>query len=384
MCIKELQNPPHFKLIDNDQQLAEICALAQTKTLLALDTEFIRVRSYYPKLGLIQLYDGERLSLIDPSKISDFSPLLALFNHPNILKVLHACSEDLAVFYHYFKVLPQPLCDTQVMAKFLDFPQSTGFANLVQHYFSLVLDKSPARTDWLARPLTETQLSYAAADVWYLLPLYQRMWQDLQQTPWQSALTNDCEQLLEKCQKFDDPDTAYIAISNSWKLSPLELMRLKLLAKWRQQEAIKRDLAVNFVVKGEHLWLLAKYNPKNISALLELGLTHQEVRLHGKTMLKLLDQVKHIPAQDYPDKIVRLAEDPRYKAGLKRLQQKLKQITPTDLKPEVIASRRSLEKLMKWHWHKTPQDKLPELLKGWRQPFGEQLIQVLESNLENR
>ncbi|TCK01943.1 ribonuclease D [Volucribacter psittacicida] len=381
MSIKELQNAPHFNLIDNNQQLAEVCALAQTKNIIALDTEFIRVRSYYPKLGLIQLYDGEQLSLIDPINISDFSPLLALFTAPHILKVLHACSEDLAVFYHYFNRLPQPLCDTQVMAKFLNFPQSTGFANLVQHYFTLELDKSSARTDWLARPLTEIQLSYAAADVWYLLPLYQRMWKDLQQTPWQSAAANESEQLLEKCQRIDDPEKAYISIPNSWKLEPIELMRLKLLAKWRLQEAIKRDLAVNFVVKAEHLWLLAKHNPKSITALLELGLTHQEVRVHGKTMLKLLDQVKHIPPQDYPTKILRLVEDPRYKTGLKQLQHKLKQITPADLKPEVIASRRSLEKLMKWHWQLTSKDKLPELLQGWRRPFGEALLQELEYKL---
>lgn len=378
MCKKEIENPPHFSLITSDQDLRSICHLAQQQKIIALDTEFVRVRSYYPRLGLIQLYDGEQLSLIDPLQIKDFSPLVAILTNPDILKVLHACNEDLEVFSHYFKVLPEPICDTQVMANFLNFNNSTGFAHLVQHYFALTLDKGAARTDWLARPLSAKQLGYAAADVWYLLPLYQQMWQQLQQTSWQTAVLQDCEQLVAKHQKSKNIDFAYLTIANSWKLEPVELMRLKLLAKWRQQEAIKRDLALNFVVKAEHLWQVAKYNPKNISALLELGLSHMEVRLHGKKLLKLIEKVKHIDPQDYPAKIQRLVEDPRYKTGLKQLQQRLKQITPPDLKPEIIASRNSLEKLMKYYWQAQPQAELPDLLQGWRKPFGEQLLETLQ------
>lgn len=377
MCKKEIENRPLFKLITCNQDLCEICHLAQQQKIIALDTEFVRVRSYYPKLGLIQLYDGKHLSLIDPLQITDFSPLITLLTQPQILKVLHACNEDLEVFAHYFNVLPQPICDTQIMANFLDFNQSIGFAHLVQHYFALSLDKATSRTDWLARPLTVQQLGYAAADVWYLLPLYHKMQQQLAQTPWQAALEEDCQQLIAKHQQSKKMDLAYLSIAHSWKLEPAELMCLKLLAKWRQQEAIKRDLAVNFVVKAEHLWRVAKYQPKNISALLELGLSTQEVRLHGKKLLKLVEQAQQTDPQDYPEKIQRLADDPRYKTSLKQLQQKLKQITPASLKPEVIASRNSLEKLMKWHWNATKQASLPELLQGWRKEYGEQLLAVL-------
>ena len=294
--------------------------------------------------------------------------------------MLHACGEDLEVFQHTFQQLPQPMCDTQVMANFLGFANSPGFATLVQQYFQIEIDKGASRTDWLARPLSDTQLRYAAADVWYLLPLYQQMQAQLAQTEWQSAVKNECEFLLNKrAHSGKDPDTAYFAIPNAWKLNSLELVRLKILAKWRTQEAMKRDLALNFVVRSENLWAVAKYNPKSTSALLELGLSTSEVRIHGKKLLQLLEQVKRIDPKDYPPMIQRLTDDPRYKTALKALQQKLKEITPKNLPQELIASRRSLENLMKWHWLNATKEDLPELLQGWRKPFGDALLNVLKT-----
>ena len=377
---KECQNPPHFKLITEDSALAEVCAFARQQSAVALDTEFVRTRTLYPQLGLIQLYAGDEVALIDPTTIQDFFPFIALLADDHVTKVLHACGEDLEVFQHTFQQLPQPMCDTQVMANFLGFANSPGFATLVQHYFQIEIDKGASRTDWLARPLSDTQLRYAAADVWYLLPLYQQMQAQLAQTEWQSAVKNECEFLLNKrAHSGKYPDTAYFAIPNAWKLNSLELMRLKILAKWRMQEAMKRDLALNFVVRSENLWAVAKYNPKSTSALLELGLSTSEVRIHGKKLLQLLEQVKRIDPKDYPLMIQRLTGDPRYKTALKALQQKLTEITPENLPQELIASRRSLENLMKWHWLNATKEDLPELLQGWRKPFGDALLNVLKT-----
>ncbi|MGC7559628.1 ribonuclease D [Pasteurella sp. PK-2025] len=375
---KEIQNPPHFQLITTDLALAEVCHCAQQKQVVALDTEFVRIRTLYPQLGLIQLYDGEQVSLIDPLNIQDFTPFIALLANPNVLKVLHACSEDLEVFQHYFQQMPVPMLDTQVMASFLHFPNSTGLATLLQHYFQLTLDKGASRTDWLARPLSDKQLVYAAADVWYLLPLYWRMQQDLSATRWQQAVESDCNLLLAKREQGKNPDLAYFNIPNAWRLNPQELMRLKILAKWRQEEAMKRDLALNFVVRGEHLWHVAKHNPKHTSELLQLGLTELEVRIHGKKLLQLLSQANRIEAEHYPATIQRIVDDPRYKKALKLLQQQLKALTPADLASEVVASKRMLEALMKWHWlEQDNPDSLPELMTGWRKPFGLAFIESL-------
>ncbi|WP_109079288.1 ribonuclease D [Aggregatibacter kilianii] len=377
---KEVKNPPHFYVVTDDAELARVCRAAREQSAVALDTEFVRVRTLYPKLGLIQLYFGDQVALIDPLPIQDFSPFVALLADANVVKILHACGEDLEVFQHYFQQLPRPMYDTQVMAHFLGFAGSSGFAALVQHYFQLEIDKGASRTDWLARPLSDNQLQYAAADVWYLLPLYEQMQAQLAQTEWKSAVENECEFLLNKrAQATKEPDSAYFAIPNAWKLNRQELMRLKLLAKWRMEEAMKRDLALNFVVRAENLWLVAKNNPKHTSTLLELGLSTAEVRIHGKKLLQIIDQVKRIAPEDYPQPIQRLADDPRYKTTLKALQQHLVQITPPNLPKELIASKRSLESLMKWYWSKGVEEEQPELLTGWRKPFGEKLFTALKT-----
>lgn len=362
--------------VADEQQLTDVCQKARQVPAVALDTEFIRERTFYPKLGLIQLFDGENVSLIDPTTIENFSPFIELLADQNVVKVLHACSEDLEVFECRFHQLPTPLVDTQVMANFLNLGASVGFAKLVLHYLEVELDKGASRTNWLARPLSDKQLEYAAADVWYLLPIYQKMQAELAQNTWKSAVNEECETLLLKREKSEDLEKAYQKISNAWRLAPHQLAVLKLLAKWRAEEAEKRDLALNFVVKEANLYEIARTLPKNTSQLLAF-MHPNEVRIHGKKILRLVEQGIATPAELYPEKIVRLVDEPHYKHALKAMQQKLAEIRPLDLASELLASKRQLNQLFSWHKKGQPTDHLPELLCGWRKPYGEQLIQVL-------
>lgn len=380
--IKECQNPPHFSLINSNESLAEICRLACEQSAVALDTEFVRVSTYFPKLGLIQLYDGERVSLIDPLAITDFSPFVNLLANQNVLKILHSCSEDLLVFLQEFDQLPQPMMDTQIMARFLGLGASAGLAKLVHQYLNVEVDKGATRTNWIKRPLSETQLHYAAGDVWYLLPLYHCLQKELKMSPWEQAVQSDCELALVKTKKLQTRDVtaAYLDIPNAWKLNPLELARLKILAQWRQEVAMDRDLALSYVVKSEHLWKVAKYNPRNTSEMLEMGLTNNEVRVRGKKILQLLAQARRVSPYDYPKRIVRVMDDPRYKKAIRLLQEKAYELTPQGLTLDIVASKRSLEDLIKWVWlHNESEDKLPDLLVGWRKEIGSQLLALLKS-----
>ena len=379
--IKECQNLPHFSLITTNTELSEICLLAQQQNIVALDTEFIRISTYFPKLGLIQLYDGKRVSLIDPLMITDFSPFVKLLADSHVLKVLHSCSEDLLVFLQEFNQLPTPMIDTQIMARFLGLGMSAGLAKLVQQYLNIKIDKGATRTDWIKRPLSKMQLQYAAGDVWYLLPLCRILQQELSQTPWLKAVKEDSELALIKTYKLKERDAnkAYLNIPNAWKLTPLELARLKVLAKWRQNIAVKRNLALSYIVKSEHLWKVAKYNPRNIAEMLELGLTHNEIRIYGKKILQLLAQASQISPNNYPQKIVRISEDPRYKQTIRSLQEQVTALTPGGLSPEIIASKRTLEELIKWVWKKEcSPNKLPELLIGWRKQIGDILVKEIK------
>ena len=147
----------NYQLITSDTHLAAYCGQVTGKPYLALDTEFVRIRTYYPHLGLVQLYDGEHLALVDPLGITDWTPLKTLLTAPDMIKYLHAGSEDIEVFFNSMGCVPQPLVDTQVLAAFTGHPLSCGFATLVETYLGVALDKSESRTDWLARPLTEKQ-----------------------------------------------------------------------------------------------------------------------------------------------------------------------------------------------------------------------------------
>ena len=378
--IKECQNPPHFTVITDNTALLEICNLAQQQSAVALDTEFMRVSTYFPKLGLIQLYDGERVSLIDPLAITDFSPFIALLSNPKVLKILHSCSEDLLVFLQEFDQLPHPMIDTQIMARFLGLGTSAGLAKLAQQYLNIEIDKGATRTNWIKRPLSDIQLQYAAGDVWYLLPLYHILEKELAKTPWERAVRDDCELALSKTHKLQERDSekAYLDIPNAWKLNPLELSRLRILAQWRQNVGIERDLALSYIVKSDNLWKVAKNNPHNTSEMLEMGLTENEVRVRGKKILQLLSQARRISSNDYPKPIERISEDPRYKKTIRLLQEKVNSLTPEGLTSEIVASKRTLEELIKWVWkYNCSQDKLPELLIGWRKPIGEKLVDEL-------
>ena len=378
--IKECQNLPHFTVITDNTALLEICNLAQQQSAVALDTEFMRVSTYFPKLGLIQLYDGERVSLIDPLAITDFSPFVALLSNPKVLKVLHSCSEDLLVFSQEFDQLPRPMIDTQIMARFLGLGTSAGLAKLAQQYLNVEIDKGATRTNWIKRPLSDIQLQYAAGDVWYLLPLYHILEKELAKTPWERAVRDDCELALSKTHKLQERDSekAYLDIPNAWKLNPLELSRLRILAQWRQNVGIERDLALSYIVKSDNLWKVAKNNPHNTSEMLEMGLTENEVRVRGKKILQLLSQARRISSNDYPKPIERISEDPRYKKTIRLLQEKVNSLTPEGLTSEIVASKRTLEELIKWVWkYNCSQDKLPELLIGWRKPIGEKLVDEL-------
>ncbi|WP_114909436.1 ribonuclease D [Haemophilus haemolyticus] len=379
--IKECQNPPHFRVISDNTALLEICNLAQQQSAVALDTEFMRVSTYFPKLGLIQLYDGERVSLIDPLAITDFSPFVALLSNPKVLKVLHSCSEDLLVFLQEFDQLPRPMIDTQIMARFLGLGTSAGLAKLAQQYLNVEIDKGATRTNWIKRPLSDIQLQYAAGDVWYLLPLYHILEKELAKTPWEQTVRDDCELALSKTHKLQERDSekAYLDIPNAWKLNPLELSRLRILAQWRQNVAIERDLALSYIVKSDNLWKVAKNNPRNTSEMLEMGLTENEVRVRGKKILQLLAQARRVSSNDYPKPIERISEDPRYKKTIRLLQEKVNSLTPEGLTPEIVASKRTLEELIKWVWkYNCSQDKLPELLIGWRKSIGEKLVDVIK------
>ncbi|HEK0716477.1 TPA: ribonuclease D [Proteus mirabilis] len=355
----------NYQFITTNTALEDVCKAASEVSQIALDTEFVRIRTYYPHLGLIQMYDGKQISLIDPLTITEWTPFVELLTNPAVLKYLHAGSEDLEVFSHQFGCVPTPMIDTQVVAAFLGYPISCGFATLVEKYEHIALDKSESRTDWLACPLTEKQCQYASGDVFYLLPLAKKLIAQAQEAGYMDAIVDECEMIAERRQETVSPELAYRDIGNAWQLRGQQLACLKMLAEWRLNQARARDMALNFVVREEHLWSVARYLPTSLAELDALSLSGQEIRCHGRRLLDFVAKAKQIKDEDCPEPIGNLIEQPNYKKAFKAIKTVIQEVSEGQrYNPELLASRRQINQLLNIHWKiKTGE---PELLSRWR------------------
>ncbi|MDD1783026.1 ribonuclease D [Enterovibrio sp. ZSDZ35] len=366
----------NFEIVTELSQLEQVCEQARKVPAVMLDTEFVRTRTLYPQLGLIQLYDGETLSLIDPIELEDMSPFWALLTDESVVKVLHACSEDLEVFHHYSGVMPTPMIDTQIMAAFLGHGLSTGFAALVEEYQSVTLDKGEARTDWCARPLSAKQLEYAAADVYYLLPVYNLLAEKIRAAGWEEAVQQECNLLLSKRGKKPDPEKAYLDIKNAWQLRPKQLAVLKTLASWRLREAQRRDLALNFVVKELNLWKMARFDIRSLSKMADEGFDRFEIERHGNRLIRMAMEAEKTPEALYPETIVRLVDMPGYKQIVKDIKTQTNAVAEKlGFVPEFIGSKKQIHQVLKWAWinDRNP-EKMPDLLTGWRKAYLEEKL----------
>ncbi|MCV6627565.1 MAG: ribonuclease D [Cellvibrionaceae bacterium] len=292
-----------YHWVDSDQRLAELCQQWQQQAAIAVDTEFMRSSTFFPKVGLLQIGDGKANYLIDPLAISALEPLRQLWQNPAVTKVLHACSEDLEVFQHWLGVLPTPMFDTQVGAAYAGLGFSLSYAKLVLQLMDIELEKGETRSDWLARPLSQAQLHYAALDVDFLLVVYGKIRQQLEaKQRWDWALA-DCQMAIEQAAKTEALDSAYLKIKSAWRLNPKALAVLQALAQWREQQARARDIPRNRLLKDPQLIALAKYQPNNFAALgAQEGIHGRTLRDDGETLLDIIDRAIAEPGR-WPERM---------------------------------------------------------------------------------
>ncbi|HBC6430720.1 TPA: ribonuclease D, partial [Citrobacter amalonaticus] len=246
-------------------------------------------------------------------------------------------------------------------------PLSWGFASMVEEFTGVALDKSESRTDWLARPLTERQCEYAAADVWYLLPIAGKLMAETEAAGWLPAALDECRLMQTRRQEILAPEDAWREITNAWQLRTRQLACLQLLADWRLRKARERDLAVNFVVREEHLWSVARYMPGSMGELDSLGLSGSEIRFHGKTLLSLVAKAQALPEEALPEPLLNLMDMPGYRKAFKAIKALVTEVsTEHHVSAELLASRRQINQLLNWHWKLKPQTTEPELISGWR------------------
>jgi ribonuclease D len=371
-------------LVEEQQQFEQICAAFSQCDVLAIDTEFVRTRTYYPNLGLIQVCDGKQLVLIDPVSVKNLDSFWQILANEKIIKVLHAFSEDLEVFQSCSPLKPCNMIDTQVCMGFLGFGISMGYAAMIEHFSGITLDKSESRTNWLKRPLTEKQIEYAAADVDHLFQWYPKIIKLLEEKNLKDIAIEESQRLIDKKFTATDETQLYLQVKGSWKLDSEQLNRLQFLANWRYQQAIKRNLPLSFVAKDHTLLLLAERNPTNVGAMANIeGIEILDVRHQGKALLAVLQKASKASAENYPDKIIRIDQVPGYKklfAKIKKiLQQEAEKLT---IPMEMVASKKQINQLLSWHLKINGASfsvSEIDLLQGWRgQYFSKQLNESLQ------
>ncbi len=374
-----------FDYIDTQEAFNERCRLAMNADYIALDTEFVRTRTYYPKLGLIQLFDGKHLSLIDSLAIDDWTLFKELLSDQGVVKVLHSCSEDLEVFWHYFKTMPSPLFDSQFAAGLAGIGSSIGYGKLVFDVLEVALDKGESRTDWLRRPLSAEQLDYAANDVIYLFQLYPILHDKLKAENRDAWVFAEMEQLAHKKSHPLPPDFHYLSVKNNWQLFDESLAVLKALAAWRVTKAREKDLALNFIVREACILEIARAHPTDRRALSAVGcLGGKEMRLYGDEILAVISEILQLDVDSFPPKVCRLSDVSGYKKVLQTLRETcIERSEALDIKPEVFASKNQINQLLKWYWFDINDFKscgtIPDLATGWRKALiYEQLLTILK------
>ena len=251
-------------LTDTDA-LSVVCRRFAEQAFVCIDTEFIHRTTYYAHLCLVQMgspaaADGDAF-LVDPlADGMDLSPFYELLENKKVTKVLHGCSQDLEIFLHQAQVIPTPLFDTQIANAICGGKHMTAYDKLVQHYTKVEISKSARMTDWAQRPLKNSQMEYALADVLYLPKIYESMMRTIERAGRESWMEEEVQQMVAAARYYRDPEEAWRRLAVPGQ-QPGYLTVLRALASWREREARRRDMPLQHVMADEVIQKLAKSRP---------------------------------------------------------------------------------------------------------------------------
>jgi ribonuclease D len=281
---------PARVLVDTDTALQELLERHSRCDAVVVDTEFMRRDTFYPQAALFQLcFVGDNTAwLLDPLQISDFDPLRGLFSDPSVVKVVHSPSEDLEVFQYFLGTLPEPLFDTQRAAAFLDMGFGLGYRALVEQMSGQKIPKGETQSNWLARPLREAQLRYAAQDVVPLAPIYTELNSRLQLCGRLEWLLEDGAEAVAGARA---PGPApWHRVKSAWKLEREQLAVLAALCDWREQRARQLDKPRNWILQDKVCQQIAEQLPRCLDDLRRVPeLPAATLRKQGERILELVN-----------------------------------------------------------------------------------------------
>ncbi|MEM6811637.1 MAG: ribonuclease D [Pseudomonadota bacterium] len=361
------------------KELEQACKTLSTKDFITVDTEFLRDRTYFSKLCLIQLgADDFEAVAIDPLEQSiDLSPFYKLMQNKKVLKVFHAARQDLEIFFHETGKLPTPLFDTQVAAMVCGYGDSIAYARLVQDITGHTIPKNAQFTDWSKRPLSQKQIDYAIGDVTHLVDVYKDLSKRLKKQKRQKWVDEEMEILTSK-------DTYKIEPNEIWKRvkirsdKPRTLAILRALAAWREDEAVEKNVPRSHIVKDDILANIAIYEPKSKGALSHIRGIPPSISKgkYTKSILEIVSKTLETKKSSWPQAKNREPFPKECGPALEMLKLLLKiKSSENDVASKLIANQQDLEAIIL-------KERDVAALKGWRKDvFGKDALALLKGSI---
>lgn len=369
-----------MSIILKDDQLVEVCCQIDAAGRFAMDLEFIPERTYDPELCLIQVATDNHSFIIDPLAVKDLSPLWQRVANPDILVVLHAAEHDLELVFGCSGLVPQCVMDTQIAAGFAGFGYPIGYGKLLHQLLGVSISKTESYTDWMIRPLTQSQIDYAIDDVRHILPMYDCLTEKLEQLRRLSWVQEECRRYTTAEYYCEDRLQGFLKVKGASALNRRGLAVLRALHEWRDKEACRLNRPPRTLLPDNIMLELSRRPPDEVKDIQRVrGVRNDQVRTYGEAIIEAVHRGVAVPDTECPSW-------PSFKAPPRRevlladmLFAVLKVICyDLDLAPELVATRNDLQTLVRLHKEdKVDSHKLP-LLQGWRNEMaGQTLVDLL-------
>lgn len=368
-------------LITTTAALEDLCARLAKSEFVTVDTEFMRENTFWPELCLVQIANEHEAAAIDPMADGiDLTALLDLMCHnEDVLKVFHAGGQDVEIIYNLTGKTPHPIFDTQIAMMAISQSEQIGYANMVESWLGITVDKGARFTDWGRRPLTERQIEYAIGDVTYLSEIFPKMLKKLIKTGRGAWLNAEMEKLADPANYANDGDKAWMRIRQAGR-NPQVLGRLKAIAAWRESEAKHKNIPRGRIMRDETLADVAGHPPKKQADLAKVrGLSNSwKDNDIGKRLMTVLENAGPLPKDEMPEKSSRsgapLGKEGALVADLLKLLLKIR-CREIDIASRLLTRSDELEALA------AGVRNLP-ILEGWRyEVFGKEALELVEGRM---
>ena len=369
--------PEQERLVASQRELDELYEDLRSAGRIALDTEFMREKTYRAQLCLVQVANADAVWLVDPLKV-DLEPLAQLVSEPGVETVVHAGKQDFEILNERYGVVPARPFDVQLAAAFAGYGASLPYGRLVETVLGVQLEKGEAYTDWCRRPLTQSQLHYAADDVRYLLALADRLAEELSAKGRLAWFRQEMELAADPSAYGTAPENAWLRVSGRGSLSARQTAVLKELAAWREQAAARRDLPRGWVLKDPTLIELARRAPADEAGLAQVrGLSPAEIKRSGKDILAAIRRGRAAPpvsAAPVPPRSAQVKA--RMVSGLADALVRSR-CESAGLATELVATRGELEALLAEVFSGRLDESRHRLLQGWRRDLAGEAVVAL-------